>query len=236
MVVQKFGGTSVADPDAIRRVIGIAHAARERGDRPALVVSAMGGVTDALFATAETARRGDAAAALVQLDALRQRHDAAIQALAPEDGALAAHVDETFGQLSAIASALAVLREVSPQTVDVVVGSGELLSSRLVASALAAAGLPGEWVDARRVIITDGEHTRAAPLAHETRTAIQTVVAPLVEAGHIPVMGGFVGATADGRSTTLGRGGSDYSGALLGAGLGGVGNPDLDRRRRDADR
>ena len=84
---------------------------------------------------------------------------------------------------------------------------------------MSAVGLPGEWVDARRVIITDGEHTRASPLAQETRTAIQSVVAPLVEADRIPVMGGFVGATADGRSTTLGRGGSDYSGALLGAGL-----------------
>jgi aspartate kinase len=220
VVVQKFGGTSVEDPDAIQRAVGIVAAARARGERPTVVVSAMAGVTDALLTMAETAGGGDGAGALVQLDALRQRHEAAVQALALDDRAVVTHVDEVFRDLSAIVTALAVLRDVSPQTVDVIVGSGELLSSRLVTAALMAVGEPGEWVDARQVIITDAEFTCAAPLQDETRAAICTVVAPLLEGDRIPVLGGFVGATTDGRFTTLGRGGSDYSAAILAAGLG----------------
>jgi len=219
IVVQKFGGTSVIDPDAIRRLGAIAAAARARGQRPAVVVSAMGGVTDALLGMLEAAGGGDAARALEQLEALRRRHLDAAAALAPADEALSTYIDETFGSLSAVVSALVVLREVSPQTVDVVSGSGELLSSRLVASALAAMGLPAAWVDARRVIVTDAEHTCAAPLTAPTEAKIRDAVAPLLEAGRVPVMGGFVGATADGRATTLGRGGSDFSAAILGAGL-----------------
>ena len=218
-VVQKFGGTSVADPDAIRRVMGIVTAARARGDRPAVVVSAMSGVTDALLAVVEAARRGDGDAARAQLTELRQRHVDAAAALAPDDTGLAQAIDDTFRELSAVATALAVLREASPATIDVVVGSGELLNSRLVAAAFAAAGHDGVWVDARKVVVTDAEHTRAALRPAETRAAIQAVVKPEIDAGRIPVMGGFIGATAEGRPTTLGRGGSDYSGAILGAGL-----------------
>jgi aspartate kinase len=219
LIVQKFGGTSVADPDAIRRVLGIVTAARDRGDRPAVVVSAMSGVTDGLLAVVEAARAGDGDAARAQLETLRQRHVDAAAALAPGDGPLAQAIDDTFRDLSAVATALVVLREVSSQTVDVVVGSGELLNSRLVAAALAAAGHAGVWVDARKVIVTDAEHTRATPRQAETRAGVQAVVRPEIEAGRIPVIGGFVGATADGRPTTRGRGGSDYSGAILGAGL-----------------
>jgi aspartate kinase len=219
LVVQKFGGTSVADPDAIRRVMGIVTGTRDRGDRPAVVVSAMSGVTDALLGVIEAARGGDGDAARSALEGLRQRHLEAAATLAPGDAALVQAIDDTFRDLTAVATALAVLREVSPQTIDVVVGSGELLNSRLVAAAFAAAGHDGVWVDARRVVVTDAEHTRAAPRPGETRAAIQAVGTPEVEAGRIPVMGGFIGATTDGRPTTLGRGGSDYSGAILGAGL-----------------
>jgi aspartate kinase len=96
---------------------------------------------------------------------------------------------------------------------------GELLSSRIVAAAAVQTGLPAEWVDARRAIVTNDDHTSAAPLMRETVTALRASVLPLLDGGRVPVLGGFVGATAAGHTTTLGRGGSDYSGALVGAGV-----------------
>lgn len=222
MVVQKFGGTSVADPDAIRRLTEIVRAARSRDRRgPAVVVSAMSGVTDALLGIAAAAgdARGDEA--LARAGQLRDRHLDAAHALVADGArqALDGFITEQCDQLVAIVRALAVLHEVSPRTLDVVAAMGELLSSRLVADALAQAGLPATWVDARRAIVTDAEYTRAAPLMAETRAALQASVTPLLEAGRVPVLGGFVGATREGQTTTLGRGGSDYSGALVGAGI-----------------
>ena len=96
---------------------------------------------------------------------------------------------------------------------------GELLSSRIVAAALTEAGVPADWVDARRAIVTDDEHTRATPLGPETNAALRADGRADLEGGRVAVLGGFVGATADGHTTTLGRGGSDYSGALVGAGI-----------------
>ena len=222
MVVQKFGGTSVADPDAVRRLIEIARAARTRDGRgPVLVVSAMSTVTDTLLTIASEAGAAKTDSALSHVDQLRERHLAMARALAGQGdvAALSAHVSDHFDQLAAVVRALAVLREVSFRTLDVVASMGELLSSRIIASALINAGLPGEWVDARRVIVTDDEHTKACPLMRETKAALRASVVPLVEAGKVPVVGGFVGATVDGHTTTLGRGGSDYSGAIVGAGI-----------------
>ena len=219
MVVQKFGGTSVADPPAIRRLIDIVRRARERdGGGPAVVVSAMSGVTDALLTVAAAAGSGRERDALTRVAQLRERHHAAARDLAPTQP-LAADVDRHFDQLSDIVKALAVLREVSPRTLDVVASIGELVNSRIVTAALAEAGLPAEWVDARRVIVTNDDHTRAIPLARETQAAMHASIVPLLEAGRVPVLGGFVAATIDGHTTTLGRGGSDYSGALVGAGM-----------------
>ena len=116
--------------------------------------------------------------------------------------------------------ALAVLREVSPRTLDVIAAMGELLSSRIVAAALNAAGVEAEWVDARRAIVTSADHMRATPLTAETARALRATVVAALDAKRVPVLGGFVGATVDGHTTTLGRGGSDYSGALVGAGIG----------------
>jgi len=223
MVVQKFGGTSVADPDAVRRLIDIVRAARVRDGRgPVVVVSALSGVTDALLTVAAEAGAARADEALGQVARLRDRHLAMARALAGGEplAALTAHIDTQFDELTAVVRALAVLREVSPRTLDVIAAVGELLSSRIVAAALAHAGIPGEWVDARRAIITSDEYTRAAPLGRETTAALRATVLPLVDAGRVPVLGGFVGATADGHTTTLGRGGSDYSGAIVGAGVG----------------
>src|SRR5262249_5700673 len=159
--------------------------------------------------------------AILRLGPLRERHLAAIGAVAGNATGheVAAYTNAHFDELEAIARALGVLREVSPRTLDAVASIGELLSSRLIAAALEEAGLPATWVEARRTIVTDDDHTRAAPLMRETATALRTLVAPLVDQGRVPVLGGFIGATRDGITTTLGRGGSDYSGAIVGAGI-----------------
>jgi aspartate kinase len=223
VVVQKFGGTSVADPDAIARLIQIVRAARSRDGRgPAVVVSAMSGVTDALLAIAAAAGGGRVDDALSRLEQLHERHLTVARALAPKNAndLLGGHVTAQFDDLAALARALGVLREVSARTLDVVAAAGELLSSRIVAAALNGAGIPSEWVDARRAIITNNDHTRAVPLTAETEAALRSSVLPVIEAGRVPVIGGFVGSTIGGHTTTLGRGGSDYSGAIVGAGIG----------------
>ena len=182
----------------------------------------MSGVTDALLAIAAAAGGGRVDDALSRLEQLHERHLAAARALAPRDAndLLGGHVTAQFDDLAALARALGVLREVSARTLDVVAAAGELLSSRIVAAALNGAGIPSEWVDARRAIITNNDHTRAVPLPAETEAALRSSVLPVIEAGRVPVLGGFVGSTIGGHTTTLGRGGSDYSGAIVGAGIG----------------
>jgi aspartate kinase len=223
MIVQKFGGTSVADPDAIHRLIAIARETRAREGRgPVLVVSAMSGVTDALLAVAAAAGAAQTDEALNRLNKLRERHLSTASALASgaRGASVAAVLNHHFDELDAVVRALAVLREVSSRTLDAIAASGELLNSHIIAAALEEVEIPAAWVDARRVIVTDNEHTRAAPLMRETAAALRASVLPLVQSGRVPVLGGFVGATAEGITTTLGRGGSDYSGAIVGAGLG----------------
>ena len=222
MVVQKFGGTSVADSAAIRRLIEIVRAARTRDKRgPAVVVSAMSGVTDVLLSLAASAGSSLLDEALAGTRHIRDRHAKASRDLVagPALDGLLAQIDAEIEALADIARALAVLREVSPRTLDVVAAIGELLSSRIVAAALIAAGIPAEWIDARLAIVTDDEHTRATPLRDETNERLQSSVRPVLDGGRVPVVGGFVGATLAGHTSTLGRGGSDYSGALVGAGI-----------------
>jgi aspartate kinase len=230
MVVMKFGGTSVADQPAIERLIAIVRAQRqadaqqEGGDArgPILVVSALSGVTDRLLGIAAEAGAGDTEGARNNLRDLRQRHLTVSQVIA--DGVqrerVVAFLDREFDELERIAHALGVLREVSPRWLDALAAAGEILSSRMVAAALSAEGLLGTWIDARRAVVTNGEHTLAAPLLPETTDALAREVDPALASGRIPVMGGFVGATKDGLTTTLGRGGSDYSAAIVGACLG----------------
>ena len=221
MVVQKFGGTSVADPEAIRRLIEIVRTARSRdGSGPAVVVSAMSGVTDGLLKIAADAASAKADDAMAGVARLRERHLAAARELAPGNAALESQINEQCDALAAVVRTLLEVRELSPSMSDVVAAVGELLSSRLVAAALVHAGVPGTWVDARKAIITTDDHMSARPLASETNAALRATVGTAVAAGQVPVLGGFVASTRDGHTTTLGRGGSDYSGALVGAGIG----------------
>ena len=222
MVVQKFGGTSVADPEAIRRLIEIVRAARTRDGRgPAVVVSAMSRVTDGLLGVADSAGASHLAEALSRTQSIRERHIATARELVSGRALdpLVSQINAALDDLTDVIKALAVLREVSPRTLDVVAAVGELLSSRIVAAALTSAGVDAEWVDARQVIVTNNEHTRATPLGKETNDRLRSIVGPILDSGRVAVLGGFVGATLAGHTTTLGRGGSDYSGALVGAGV-----------------
>jgi aspartate kinase len=223
-VVMKFGGTSVADPDAINRLIGIVQRQQARAGNeaaPVVVVSALAGVTDKLVAVAQMAEDGDGARAAAELDGLQERHLNVAQAVTTASRTrLLADVRGEFQELTGLVHALAVLREVSSRSRDAVHAVGEVVSSRIVAAAFADHGMPSTWIDARTVLITDAEHNAAAPDLAETCARVQARVAPEVAAGNVPVLGGFIGATASGVTSTLGRGGSDYSAAIFGSCLG----------------
>jgi aspartate kinase len=224
-VIMKFGGTSVADAEAMMRVIAIVRdqIARHPQDRlPVVVVSAMSKVTDRLVETGRLAGegRGDEAAQL--LADLLARHIGVASALV--DGQALADMKDLltkeFTGLSTHVREWAAQGEVSPLATDAILAMGELASSRMVAAAFVGQGIPAAWVDARRVLVTDAEHTAAAPDTDATCRRTQELVASRTAAGEVPVLGGFIGATHAGVTTTLGRGGSDYSAAIFGACLG----------------
>jgi aspartate kinase len=217
----KFGGTSVADAEAIRRLIEIVRAEADRSGPPIVVVSAMSKVTDQLLRLADEASRGQRDGIAGGVDDVLRRHLAAIEALVGPEirERVAGEVRHEVEELRAMFTALSILREASPRSLDGVACAGELLSSRVVAAAIASAGLDAVWVDARRAIVTDEQYTAAVPLTAETHAALAKEVSPHVAAGRVPVLGGYVGATREGVATTLGRGGSDYSAAIVGEGV-----------------
>ncbi len=219
-VVMKFGGSSVVDATAIDRVARIVAAEQARGGTPVVVVSALGGVTDTLLGLADAARRGEAATVDAGLESLSRRHHDQARALGVEhDAALRQALDDQFATLASILRGGGPHAGGAEATLDAVAAMGEILSSRLVTAAMTQRGLPATWVDARTVVITDERFTRAAPLMDEITSAAASTIQPLVDAGRIAVLGGFVGRTVDGRTTTLGRGGSDYSASLVGAAI-----------------
>ena len=220
-VVMKFGGTSVADPDAIGRVAAIVRKqmASGGGAPPVVVVSALSKVTDRLIAAAKAAEEGSGDAAATELTELLDRHRTVASSLTSgaAQAELLERVQTEFDALISLVRALSVLREVSPRSLDAVVAVGELISSKIVTAALTERGIPASWVDSRTVLTTDAEHTAAAPDMDATCARTRERVAPLRAQGQVAVLGGFIGATANGITTTLGRGGSDYSAAIFGA-------------------
>jgi aspartate kinase len=221
-VVMKFGGTSVADAEAMTRVVKIV---RRQGETqpdaapPVVVVSALSKVTDGLIRTADFARNGDGKAAVALLVELLERHSGIARALTagPRADDLVKVLQMEFAELAGRVVARSGQKSVTPADHDAIVAMGELASSRIVAAAFAEHGLPAVWVDSRQVLVTDAEHMTAAPDMAATYERVTKEIAPLTAQGKIPVLGGFIGATADGVTTTLGRGGSDYSAAIFGA-------------------
>lgn len=220
MIVLKFGGTSVQDAEAIIRTAGIVGT---RADKcPVVVVSALSGTTNALIALAEQASKGQLIGAVRAVEALRERHLGETEKLlgdGPECAELCEELSVHFDELAHLAEALNTLGDLSPRSLDAIASFGEQLSSLICAAAFRKQGLDVEHVDAHRVMITDDNFGRAEPLADAIADACRTHMLPIVSAGRIPLMGGYIGATARGVTTTLGRGGSDYSAALVGAAM-----------------
>ena len=218
----KFGGTSVEDAAAMLRTASIVAGRRSKGLSPVVVVSAMSKVTDQLLACAgaASAGRGDREGALEIASRLRVRHLDTASALASGQrlAALREDIGRAFDSLDELVRGIAILGELTPRTADLIVSYGERLSSVMVTAAFAEQGLSAVHVDAREVILTDNHFGKATPDETAIELALTTTVLPLVEAGQVPVMGGFI-ASCNGVTTTLGRGGSDYTGALVGGGL-----------------
>jgi aspartate kinase len=219
MIVMKFGGTSVQDAQAIERAAAIVKG--RLSQKPVVVVSAMAKVTDQLLAMARAAGEGDRKTALKLCRALQERHYNTAGELLGTALFTQFHGDlgADFENLDELLRGIAAVGELTPRTTDHVAAFGEMLSSKIVAAAFSALGVESALVDSRECIVTDNAHMRAAPLFEETNQRLQRTVAPLVVAGKVPVMGGFIGATKAGTTTTIGRGGSDYSAAIVGAGL-----------------
>jgi aspartate kinase len=220
VIVVKFGGTSVGDADAIERTASIVKGRLDR--QPAVVVSALGGATNALLAIGEQSAKGHLIGALRGVETLRDRHfQQCEKLLGTSAGAaeVAAEMSATFDELAMLAEALSVLGHATPRSFDAIAAFGEQLSSHLVAAFFQLRGIPAEHVDARDVFVTDDNYMSAEPQTDEIAGAARELVLPLVQQGKVPVMGGFIGRTASGITTTLGRGGSDYSASLLGAAL-----------------
>jgi len=215
-VVMKFGGTSVEDASAMRRTAAIVASRRAHGLQPIVVVSAMAKVTDQLLLAASTAARGEREPALAISDRLLARHHA-VAAELDVDGTW---LPSEFAALNEVLRGLAAVGELTPRISDMIVSYGERLSSRVLAGVFIKHGLDAQHVDARTCIITDAQHMRAVPDDARIEEQLRKFVLPYAEAGKTVVMGGFIGATETGVTTTLGRGGSDYTGALVGAGIG----------------
>lgn len=221
MIVMKFGGTSVGGAEQIRAVARIVVVHLDR--RPVVVVSAITKVTDLLLGTARAAGAGDRETVRANLRRLNEIHRAAIEGAIenPEIKAeVTRRVAELLARLRRSCTGIVMLGELSARSLDAVVAHGERCSSLIVAGALRDQGLAAEAVSATEVIVTDEQFAAANPLMEPTRRRAAAVLRPLVDAGVVPVVTGFIGATEAGLTTTLGRGGSDYSASIIGGALG----------------
>src|SRR5580693_2073459 len=219
--VMKFGGTSVGDAACMARTAQIiARGAREGAC--VAVVSAMSGVTNRLIDAAKRAGAGESGQGAAVLSALRTQHEQALSNLVRDEAARSAireELEEVFAEGSRLFEGTALLRELTPRTLDAISSLGERLSAPLVAGAVRELGFESEAVDATEVIITDAFHGGAEPLMDRTKEECEVRLRPMIEKGIVAVVTGFLGATTEGKLTTLGRGGSDYSATILGAAL-----------------
>jgi aspartate kinase len=221
LVVMKFGGTSVEDPAAINRTAAIVAGRVAQGKSPVVVVSAMAKVTDQLLRAAAAASAGDRTGALAISSRLRARHRDAAAELVNNSAAAAllTLIDERFDLLDEILRGLAAILELTPRISDLIVSYGERISSRIVAAAFRERGIAAAHVDARDIIVTDSQFQKAVPQDVLIDKRAQEKLLPLTAQGKVPVMGGFIASNEAGITTTLGRGGSDFTAALIGGAL-----------------
>ena len=221
-LTMKFGGTSVGSAAAIAQAASIVLEQSQAWDRLVVVVSAMRGVTDVLIEGARTAASGDGQTYLAGVTDLRVRHTLAAAELLSDVAArttLLKTVDAYLDEFATFCRSVQVLGEVTPRAMDAISSLGERMNARIVAAYLRQLGLKSEAVDATELIVTDDTFQNAVPLMDATRARVQARLVPLLADGVVPVVTGFIGATEAGITTTLGRGGSDYSAAILGVAL-----------------
>lgn len=222
ILIMKFGGTSVGSADAIRQTAQIVHDRYSSAEPLAIVVSAMNGVTNLLLDCGRAASESDHQQYLADIERIREKHLNAVAGLdLPELAAneLRLMIDEFISQLRNYCQSIAILGEVTPRGLDAIASLGERMNARLVSAQLRALGLTSQAIDADRLIVTDNAFQHANPLKEETNRKTRAVMLPVLEEGIIPVVTGFIGATMDGITSTLGRGGSDYTAAILGDAL-----------------
>jgi aspartate kinase len=219
MIVMKFGGTSLGDGEAINRAVDIViQALKDKGG--VVVVSAMSGVTDTLLSAATSAAQGDAETFRRARWALSDRHRLAMtEAISYEEARLQLmeEIEALLSDFESLCRSIHILGELTARGSDAVASLGERLTARILAAALRDRGERATAVEATEAIVTNGRHGSATPLMDETREAAQARILPLLAQGVTPVVTGFIAATKDGVTTTLGRGGSDYTAAILGA-------------------
>jgi aspartate kinase len=220
MIVMKFGGSSVGDAAAIERVIAIVRSLA--GRRPVVVVSAMAKTTNRLLAAADAAAAGDREGADRAFDEIAAYHLRESAGVVPPAArpALEAALAPFFNDLRTQLDETLATRTLTPRAADAVASCGELLASTVLSFALTHAGVDAPWIDCRRVIVTDHGFTRAQPLYGPTDARLREALLPHLRAGRVPVLGGYVGSTLEGVTTTLGKEGSDFSAAIVGAALG----------------
>jgi bifunctional aspartokinase / homoserine dehydrogenase 1 len=216
----KFGGTSVGSPEALANVNQIVRADVTAGNRVAVVVSAMSGVTDMLIQSVKLAADGDKWGYRSLCEKMREKHHEAINRLmaaTAEREAILKEIDKLIAQHQDLCDAVNILGDLTPRVMDQAVSSGERMSSRMIAAIMQAEGLNARQFDASQMLITDDSHQNAVPVWNVTEANIRQTLLPLLDEGVIPVITGFIGATPIGVFTTLGRGGSDYSAAIFAA-------------------
>ncbi len=222
-LTMKFGGTSVGSAEAIGQAADIVQDAlqghAQQWGRLTVVVSAMSGVTNALIKSARAAATGDDQIYRTVVAELRTRHHNVVDELLTQDSErvrLLATVDKYVDELATFCYSIHILGEVTPRAMDAVTSLGERINARIVAAVFRQRGIRSEAVDATELIVTDNKFQNGAPLMEKTRTRVSERLAPLLDGGMVPVVTGFIGATEEGVTTTLGRGGSDYTAAILG--------------------
>jgi aspartate kinase len=218
MLVLKFGGTSVGDAKAITQVAQIIKDTKEQDPNVVVVTSAMSGVTNTLIAAAHAAADGDEQPYRDARSELLIKHQIVAGQLIDDGVERAAYgrmIDDRLRSFERLCHSIHVLGELTVRGLDVVSGQGERMAAPLLAAVLRANGVDAEWVDASEIMVTDDTFGGATPLMEQTCTRSNDRLLSLLEQGKTPIVTGFVGATEDGVATTLGRGGSDYSAAIL---------------------
>lgn len=218
-LVMKFGGTSVGSVDALRNVTQIIRDSKKDWERVVVVTSAVSGVTNLLLDSAASASQGKIDSLTQAESTLREKHFAAANALIADESLRERTKDEINAlilSLVDLCKAIAVLGEASPRAMDAVASLGERMSVRLLAAVVQSAGIPAQPIESTEFIVTNAHFQNAHPDFKATTEKTRAALNPLLDQGILPITTGFIGATAEGAVTTLGRGGSDYSAAIIG--------------------